>query len=584
MKPASIPFLIFISIHPLFAQPLFSPFIHGVASGDPLTDRVILWTRVSPADTTQPVTVNWRIVTDTSFSNVVSSGNFTTDSSRDFTVKVDASGLQPETVYYYDFETGGNHSAIGKTKTAPDGNIAHLKFAVATCAKYSKGFFNAYGRIGDRNDIDAVIHLGDYIYESKDSGEVGRPMMPFARCSTLAQFRMRYSQYHTDTDLIHARQQHPFINVWDDHETGNDSWMYGSENFPDSTQFASIRQAATRAYFEWIPIREDSLHPGRIYRKFQYGDLIDLIMLDTRMEGREQQLFFVDTNMAVINDTGRTILGHEQYNWLISNLDNSAAQWRIIGQQVMMAPALLFSNPLNEDQWDGYPAERAKLFNHIMSNQIENVVVLTGDLHAALANDLPLSTAQYNDTTGAGSVAVEFITPAIASSKSTFSAVPFSTVKVNNPYIQYAEFDRNGYLVLDVTPGKVQGDYYYVGTTDIPDLGEELAASYYTLDGTRFFYRTPLSGGDEINPSATVKIHPNPSNEYLSVHLKNPAGKITFMIFDLQGKLMMEETRELTHSAENQILNIEGLSKGEYFLKIYSQQKHFYSAKFAVAE
>ncbi|HXH17946.1 MAG TPA: alkaline phosphatase D family protein, partial [Chitinophagales bacterium] len=520
------------TIH-LFAQQNFAPFVHGVASGDPLPDRVILWTRVSPADTTQPVVVNWRIASDSSFNAVVSSGSFVTDASRDFTVKVDATGLLAGTTYFYDFETDGNHSATGRTKTAPAGNVSHLRFAVVTCAKYSKGYFNAYGRIGERDDIDAVIHLGDYIYESKDSGDVGRPMLPFARCTTLAQFRTRYAQYHTDPDLVRVRQRHPFINVWDDHETSNNCWQHGSPNFPDSV-FALIKPAATQAYFEWIPIREDTAHPGRIYRKFQYGGLLDLIMLDTRREGRMKQVPF--DSAAIINDTSRTMLGHEQFNWLISGLDNSSAQWRIIGQQVMMAPALLFGNPLNNDQWDGYPAERAKLFHHIMSNQIENVVVLTGDLHASLANDLPYDITLYNDTTGAGSVGVEFITPAIASSKSTFSAVPFSTVKLNNPYIQYAEFDKNGYLILDVTPGKVQGDFYYVSTTEAPDSSEQLGASYSTLEGTRYFCRTPLSALSPIfsNDEKLIPISPNPAHDEITVELNSACGNITFRIFDLQ--------------------------------------------------
>lgn len=567
------------------SQQAFAPFVHGVASGDPLADRVILWTRVSPDSAALPVTVTWRIATDASLHNVVNSGSVTTDATRDFTVKADAAGLQPATTYYYDFQAGVKHSAVGRTKTAPAGSVAQVRFAVATCAKYSKGYFNAYARIGDRDDIDAVIHLGDYIYESKDSGQVGRPMMPFVRCSTLTQFRIRYAQYHSDPDLVYARQRHPFINVWDDHEAGNDSWMYGSEHFPDSVQFAAIKQAGKQAYFEWIPIRENAMHPGRIYRTFRFGDLIDLVMLDTRLEGRMRQVPF--DSMHIISDTNRTILGHQQYNWLISSMDNSTARWRILGQQVMMAPLLLLGNPLNNDQWDGYPAERAKLLEHIERNHMNNVVVLTGDVHAALANNLPRDIAHYDDATGSGSVAVEFITPAIASSKSNFSGVPFSLVKNNDPHIQYAELDRNGYLIIDVTADKVQGDFYFVATTDVPDTSEQLGASLYTLHGARrlFMHPTSVEPGNFSSHKSSMEISPNPSDGSLFVKVRNtPAGKMLFRTYDLQGKIVNEKMLVFSRAGTHEFsFGTTGLREGFYLLKGFCGTKELYSAKFAVA-
>jgi len=586
LKPSCLLLLLVVSIR-LIAQPGYAPFLHGVASGDPLPDRVILWTHVSPSDSAQPVTGNWRIATDSLFDDIVNSGYFTTDSSRDFSVKVDASGLQPFTYYYYDFETGGNHSAVGRTKTAPAGAIANMRFAVASCAKYSKGYFNAYGRIAERDDIDAVIHLGDYIYESKDSGEVGRPMMPYVRCSTLVQFRTRYAQYHTDPDLVYARQRHPFINVWDDHETGNDCWQYGSPNFPDSIQFAAIKRDAAKAYFEWIPIREDSSHPGRVYRSFGFGDLIDLIMIDTRREGRMRQLAFADSNKAAINDTGRTILGREQFNWLIAKLDNSTARWRIIGQQVMMAPMLIFGNPVNEDQWDGYPAERAKLYEHLENQQMDNVVVLTGDLHVSLANDLPKDTALYDAATGEGSVAVEFITPAIASSRFEFSGIPHSLIEQNDPHIRYADLLSNGYMVLDVTPGKVQGDYYYVATTDSPDTREQLGASMYSLHGTKHFSRSPLSVQPRDSPprELLIEIYPNPAGEHLVIEIRNLTGDIKFKVYDAQGRVVRDEVVELVNGEAARLnLRTAGLGKGVYFLRACSGTKEIYSAKFTVAD
>lgn len=573
----------------VFAQPANAPFLHGVASGDPLTDRVILWTRVSPADTSLPVTVNWRIAADTNFTTIINSGSFITSAARDFTVKVDADGLQPGTWYYYDFETGGSHSLIGRTKTAPSGAVSQARFAVASCAKYSKGFFNAYARIGERNDIDAVIHLGDYIYESDDEGDAGRPMEPLARCSTLTMFRTRYAQYHSDLDLVYARQQYPWINVWDDHETGNDCWQYGSEHFPDSTQFAHIKQDATQAYFEWIPIREDSTRPGSIYRKLQYGDLIDFLMLDTRREGRMKPLEFGDT---MIFDANRTILGHEQYDWLIAQLDSSSAQWRILGQQVMMAQLRFLGSLVNNDQWNGYSAERDKLLNYIADSSINNVVTLTGDVHSSFAWDVPKDVAQYDSATHQGSIAVEFITPAIVSSDPDFS-FPFAPVKNNNPSIQYLDMVHNGYVVLDVTPGKVQGDFYFVETTNVRKSTENFSAAFYTLDGTRYLQKASLPAelleapqpqaplAEGYSPVATginvqmtsvndFLIFPNPATRQVTVQFETKIpGTAKVELLDASLKKVAEKriyiTQPGTHTAQ---FDVKHLAAGMYSARI----------------
>ena len=549
-----------------------NPFIYGVASGDPLTDRVMIWTKLAPADTTQPITVNWRIADDPGFAQVVNSGSFITYSASEFTVKVDATGLQPGSWYYYEFETGGNSSIPGRTKTAPVGTVDHVRFVVATCAKYSKGYFNAYGRIAARNDIDAVIHLGDYIYESNQSNDDIRPMVPDYRCFSLSDFRTRYKQYHTDADLIAARQQFPWINVWDDHETSNDCWLYGSEHWPDSATYALVKEAATRAYFEWLPIRQDSANPWRIYRKFQYGDLLDLIMLDTRREGREQQIPFNAANAADIYDPGRTILGQEQFNWLTANLDNSSATWRIVGQQVMMAPALLGGNPINEDQWDNYPAERTKLFDHILNNQISNIIVLTGDVHASFANNLPYDISQYVDSTGAGSVGVEFITPAILSSPSNYGFLPFDLVKANDPHIQYADFVQNGYMVLDITRSKVQGDFYFVAEKEIPDTNETLAASMFTLDGTRSFFRdsATIARGNNIMLKK-FKVYPNPVTGTLTVELiATNVNDLIFRFFDINGTLVLSQGISAQQGTQKINLNISPLRNGLYILQAIS--------------
>lgn len=576
----------------------YAPFYHGVASGDPLTDRVILWTKATPDDTTQPLSVNWRIALDTSFSQIINSGTVTTDQSRDYTVKVDATGLQPDTWYYYDFAADSNHSLIGRTKTAPVGDIDQVRFAVATCAKFSRGFFNSYARIGERNDIDAVIHLGDYIYENDQQGDIGRPMIPPKRLQTLDEYRTRYAQYRSDPDLIYAHQQYPWIVVWDDHETSNNAWQYGSEHWPDSTVYAEIKRVATQAYFEWMPIRRpDTTEPYRIYREFQYGDLVDLLMLDTRREGRMQQVPIGD---PATYDSNRTILGAQQYDWLIENLDSSTAQWKVIGQQVMFAPLRILGSALNEDQWDGYPAERAKILNHLHDQNQHNTVILSGDFHVAWASDLPYDDSAY-DTSGQGSVAVEFVVPAIAQDSPDL-VVPFSLIKANNPHIQYVEFELKGYTVLDITKDKAQGDFYYVPTILYPTPDELFGAALYNLDSTDHLEQSntptialsaypaqaPLAKGYDPTTSITAAgvagnkfiLYPNPVTENLYLKLVQAGNPFTLEIYDLSGKLLKRET--FSGNTQHSVA-IGGWAPGTYLAKIVTHDNSF-TRKFIITE
>ena len=269
------------------------PFYHGVASGDPLSDRVILWTRVTPEQGEGTINVTWAVALDPQMQQTVKEGSFTTDAARDYTVKVDVTGLSPETTYYYMFTAFGRNSLTGRTKTAPTQDD-HLRFAVVSCSNYQDGYFSAYRRISERNDLDAVIHLGDYIYEYEE-GDFGdfRPIEPKNEIVSLDDYRVRYSFYRMDPDLRAAHQQHPFITVWDDHEFANNAYKDGAENHqPDTEGDWNVRKNnAWQAYFEWMPVREsgDASNPYRIYRNIKYGNLLDVMMLDTRIEARDEQ-------------------------------------------------------------------------------------------------------------------------------------------------------------------------------------------------------------------------------------------------------------------------------------------------------
>lgn len=495
-------------------KPMLKPFYHGVASGDPLSDKVIIWTRVTPeADST--IHVKYYVATDTSFTNIVKSGEVTTDSTKDYTVKVDVEGLSAGKTYFYFFKAIGANSLIGRTKTVPvtDNINGNLKFAVVSCNNYEGGFFNAYGRIAERHDIDAVIHLGDYIYEYapgqyRDTTLKNRNsnLAPAKEIVNQADYRLRYSVYRLDPDLQAAHQQHPFITVWDDHESANDSYKDGADNHTEGAEgvWANRKALAKKVYFEWMPIRN---HPDqKIYRKVSYGNLMDLFMLDTRLEGRDKPPVNFDDA-----DQGRKMISQEQFNWLIDGLKTSTAKWKVVGNQAILsvynvgfaaartgnpaAPTILDSIRLSEnlfiDDWRGYTAQRGELIDSIDKKKINNVIIVTGDSHCTWAFDvtknpnvypgtfnLPQASATYNRETGAGSVAVEFGTPGISSQNFDESiglqsalgfqsvinkaiATPFGNVYYN-PHLKHVDLVQQGYMVLDIKKDSSQTDWFYV--------------------------------------------------------------------------------------------------------------------------
>lgn len=278
-------------------------FRHGVASGDPLQDRVILWTRVT-SNKARDVTMEWEIATDDAFRNIVNGGEYTTGPARDFTVKVDASGLRAGSVYYYRFRYEDKTSTVGRTRTLPEGHVTQVKLAVFSCANFPSGFFHVYAEAAKRDDIDVALHLGDYIYEdgpggyaTSDAERIGRLFEPTRELISLDDYRARYAQYRRDPDLqaVHARL--PFICVWDDHEVADNAFTGGATNHDPATEgdYALRRAAALQAYLEWLPIRSpDPNNLLEIFRSFDFGDLLTLHMLDTRHIGRARQVDYAD--------------------------------------------------------------------------------------------------------------------------------------------------------------------------------------------------------------------------------------------------------------------------------------------------
>jgi alkaline phosphatase D len=550
-------------------------FTHGVASGDPLSDKVILWTRVIPGSGNHSeVEAIWQVALDADFTQVVSSGVATSSKTNDYTLKVDASGLPPNGSFFYRFIVAGKSSPIGRTKTLPLGSVDQYKIGVASCSNYPQGYFNAYKHMAE-SDLDLVLHLGDYIYEYADGRyanrvaleQLGRNVQPPNEILSIEDYRMRYGLYRTDPDLMAVHHRHPFICVWDDHELTNNTWKGGAENHNEGEgDFDQRMRAARQAYHEWLPIRTTS-HGGQaaIYRSFQIGDLADLHMLDTRLHGRDRGLEYakdltyrtVSFNISDIrspkiissaqaallqeaqvqrlrvpfdlssgkpeaitdyekivhldpkvlpkgwsylpdaetfrseklDNPQRTILGFDQEDWLANKLVAGQARgskWQIIGQQVLMGrtgiPNLMLDLegkpkeyvdfvrqlqsleklglPFNLDAWDGYPACRQRVFEQLINNAC-NPIVLAGDTHNAWVFNLA-------DDNGRA-VGVEIGTPGISSPgmESDTSTIPeqlAAAFKKASTELVDLDTSHRGWAEVTLTPAQMTNQWHFVDT------------------------------------------------------------------------------------------------------------------------
>ncbi|WP_073217804.1 alkaline phosphatase D family protein [Streptomyces sp. NBRC 110465] len=496
-------------------------FLHGVASGDPLPDGVLLWTRVTPEPGAEPgsgagpdTPVRWEVAEDREFARIAANGVTVASAASDHTVKADVRGLRPATAYYFRFTAGdGVRSAVGRTRTAPaaDATTAGLRFGVVSCANWEAGWFSAYRHLAARPDLDAVLHLGDYLYEYGTGeyttrGTAVREHRPAHEILDLADYRTRHGHYKTDDDLQALHAAHPVIAIWDDHEFANDAWSGGAQNHTPETEGAWRQRvaAAKQAYFEWMPVRAST--EGTVYRRLRFGRLADLHLLDLRSFRSEQ----ASVGSGKVDDPARTMTGRAQLDWLKAGLAGSDAAWKLVGTSVMISPVAFGALPahlleplagllglpkeglaVNVDQWDGYTADRKELISHLRDRAVADTVFLTGDIHMAWANDVPVRAATYPLSPSA---ATEFVVTSVTSDNlddllrvapGTVSPVAAAAVRAANRHVKWVDLDSHGYGVLDVTAEHAQMDYYVLSDKTARDATSSWARSYRTRRGTQ---------------------------------------------------------------------------------------------------
>jgi alkaline phosphatase D len=416
------------------------------------------------------------MASDPDFQEVVTRGKSLTSPARDYTVKVDVGGLASGQTYFYRFHALDGTSVTGRTRTAPK-NSEEIRLGVVSCSNYEFGYFNSYGRLA-LEDLHAVLHLGDYIYEygpgTYGDSTLDRRHLPGREILTLQDYRTRYSQYRLDPDLQAAHARHPFITVWDDHEITNNSYKDGAQNHqPEEGDYGIRRDIARQVYYEWLPVRENP----KLYRKFSFGNLVDLFMLDERLEGRDAQLDSL--NHPDLMDSARTMLGQEQYQWFVEQLRSSDALWKVVGNQVIYS-YLNWGHEsfnINLDAWDGYPVEQQKIATVIQKDSIENVVFVTGDTHSSWAFEVTHDPFySYDRKTGEGAIAVEFGTTSINSGNSnerfpTEEVLAHEVKIVNsdiNPHLKYANLRDHGFMVVTFRKDSTKAEWYYMETLSSP--------------------------------------------------------------------------------------------------------------------
>lgn len=442
-------------------------FPFGVASGDPTEKGVILWTALNPFKLQPFRMVSCQLSEQVDFKEIARTYKYEVEIVRGLSVKISATNLSQDKQYFYRFIYGEDTSDVGRTKTTGT-NPDQLRFAVVNCSNYEWGYFNAYESLANIYDLDFVIHLGDYIYEYGPGvygdQSLDRAHLPPKELLTIQDYRSRYAQYRLDNQLQYLHQKVPFISVWDDHEIANDAYAGGAQNHQDNEGEWEIRKnAAQQAYFEWLPITDNTKY--QINRAFIFGSLANLFMLDERILGRTKQP--TEENAS---SEGNTMLGTDQYEWLVNSINQSNTAWNILGNQVLLSnvniPAQTKGIKQSMDSWQGYLVERKRLLDAFKGisdakNQANNLIVLTGDIHSAFA----LSLKHENKTLG-----VEWVAQSITSSNHNerYRSCQSKSLerklkkKQLNPYLNFVDLRHHGYVLIDLSNSQAKSTWYRV--------------------------------------------------------------------------------------------------------------------------
>lgn len=477
------------------ARPSFGgyPFSLGVASGDPLPDGVVLWTRLAPDPLNgggmppEPITVHWQVAADEAMRTVVQSGTATASPLLGHAVHVDVRGLDPGRPYWYRFKAGSELSPIGRTRTAPAAGASpeRLRFAFASCQHYEQGYYPAYRHMAEE-DLDLVVHLGDYIYEAAPAAN--RPRRHTGdELVTLDDYRNRYALYKLDADLQAAHHAFPWVVTWDDHEVVNNYAGALDPRGSPPEDFLVRRANAYQAYYEHMPLRPSSLPAGPdllLYRRLSFGDLVTFSVLDTRQYRTDQPCgdgFKARCPAAL--DEAATLTGPEQERWLLDGLGASTARWNVIAQQVVMAQLLRIGSggqaQFNMDAWDGYVAARNRILGFLNHRRPSNPVVITGDVHSSWVADLK---ADFDEPRSA-TVGVEFVGTSISSAGDGADTTPMTEAILRaNPHVHFTNSLR-GYVRCAVTPTVWQADYRVVDRVSTPDAEVRTRASFVVEAG-----------------------------------------------------------------------------------------------------
>lgn len=484
-----------------------TPFSLGIASGSPSHDSVVLWTRLMPPFAQMPgspgVSVRWEVAHDDKFTRIAQSGQSLAVAGLAYSVHAEVQGLAPDRWYFYRFMVGESTSDIGRTRTfpAPDAAVAGMRLGYASCQRWEHGYFSAYRHMAQEN-LDAVMFLGDYIYEYPRAANAVRTP-PGGWTLSLDDYRQRYATYKQDTDLQAMHAACPWLVTWDDHEVQNDyAGLTVGENGPDVADFAARRSAAYQAFYEHMPVRASVLTRAvqglgsgaemRIYSRTQYGQLASLTMLDARQykspqvctrDGKRGSSTVNPTNCPAWNDPARSMLGVDQERWLDSgwgSVQGKSAVWTILGQQSLIGQRDWKAGPeqsLWNDGWDGYSAARTRLTDSARKHSVANLVALGGDVHENWVGQIK---ADYSQATSA-SVGVEFCGTSI-SSRSGGNGKLAETM-AENPHFVFADAERKGYGVVEISPTQLKTTLRVVSDVTRQDAGIETLAQFSVGSG-----------------------------------------------------------------------------------------------------